>query len=156
MISLRSRGRHPGSCSTVPSSSNTLSGFRFSSSFHSVHHVPLHSQTGTFTRAPFCLCPLTLLSQSPSPSRFALLSTRFASTSSKQPTLKERLAALIPHEIEKARPGTLWLLPLTFFFIGESNQGRAWQKVLRTRCCRSLIWVGIPFRSCGFSTHFEF
>ncbi|KAF9650256.1 citrate synthase [Thelephora ganbajun] len=44
-----------------------------------------------------------VLGQSPSPSRLVLLSNRFASTSSKQPTLKERLAALIPQEIENVK-----------------------------------------------------
>jgi citrate synthase len=51
--------------------------------------------------------------QSPSSSRLALFSARFASTSSKQPTLKERLAALIPQEIENVRSDVLRLLPLT-------------------------------------------
>lgn len=51
--------------------------------------------------------------QSSSPSRFALLSSRLASTSSKQPTLKERLAVLIPQEIENVRPNVPRLFSLT-------------------------------------------
>ena len=55
------------------------------------------------------------LSQSSSPSRFLLSSARFASTSSKQSTLKERLAILIPQEIEKVCSDILRLLSLTPF-----------------------------------------
>ena len=90
--------------------------FRFSSSFHSIHHVPLHSQAGRSPRSFFhLLLPAKSSPQSPSSSRFALLSTRFTSTSSKQPTLKERLAALIPQEIENVCLNVLRLLPLTLF-----------------------------------------
>jgi len=126
IISFRSRGRHGELTlvqlkfeilATVPILSNAVvPAFRFSSSFHSIHHVPLHSQTGrppcSFFRS---LLPANFSLQSPSPSRLALLSTRFASTSSKQPTLKERLAALIPQEIENVCPDIPSLLPPTLF-----------------------------------------
>jgi hypothetical protein len=91
-------------------------------------------------------------SQSPSPSRLALLSSRFASTSSKQQTLKERLAALIPQEIENVCFNLPRFSPANPL-LGQGNQSRARSKVLRTRGCRSLIWVSFPFRSFIASAH---
>ena len=111
-----------------------------------VRHVccpPLCHPTGMPSAPPFALTPSAHTSSLQSRrSAFARLA-RFASTSAKAPTLKERLAELIPAEIENVRP-FLCAVPrpgLNVLAIGESGARRAWQEVVRPRPRRPALWV---------------
>lgn len=72
--------------------------------------------------------------------RAGVASARFSSTAPKQSTLKERLAELIPAELENVC-FLWWCLRRSKLAVGQANTCSAWQKGIRSCPRRSTLWA---------------